>query len=56
LKVALDLADEPEFRGRLVVDVLGRGSGDVVLFRATVVVTVALTQALAPQGPDRPRA
>jgi len=55
LEVTFDPADEPDFRGRLAVDILGRGSGDVVLFRATVVVTVALSRALPPPVPDRPR-
>jgi hypothetical protein len=51
LEVAFDPSDDPDFRGNLAVDILGRGLDDVVLFRATVLVSVAKKQVAPPLEP-----
>jgi len=44
LEVAFDVSDEPDFLGRLAVDVLGYGPDHDVLFCAKVLVNVAKNQ------------
>jgi len=54
LRITFDPAEEPDFRGGLFVDQVGRGPSGEALFRATVRLTVADPADRRPKTGDRP--